>query len=240
MKKLIALILCVLMAGLTGIAAADEPAFTLTAPSGAPAVAVARMALETPEQFTFVAADTIAAAFAAGEADFIIAPVNAGAKLFKAGKSDYRLAAVITWGNLVFASQKEGFTMADMNGAKITLFGENTINASVALFVLAQEGIVPAEVEYLAGAAQTQQLLISDPEAMVMTAEPAATAARMKNDVIITYAVTDELQKTAGKNGFAQAGLFVRGETLAAHPEEVKTYLARIQAAAEETASGAH
>ena len=233
MKKVFALMLCVVMfAGMMSFAMGEG--FTLIAPNGAPAVAVARLAQEEPEQFTFIAADTIGAAFASGDADFIIAPINAGAKLFKAGKSTYRLAAVITWGNLVFASQKENFTLADINGAKITLFGENTINSSVALYILEQEGIVPGSVDYLASAAETQTLLLVDPEAIVMTAEPAVTAAKMKFDWIVSYALKDELKTVSGYDGFAQAGLFVREETLEAYPEEVKSYLEKIRAAAEE------
>ena len=234
MKKLVALMVCVLMlAGIMSAAAGEG--FTLVAPSGAPAVAVARLAQENPDQFTFVAADTIATAFASGDADFIIAPINAGAKLFKAGKSTYQLAAVITWGNLVFASQKENFALEDINGAKITLFGENTINSSVALYVLARKGIEPASVEYLAGAAQTQQLLLTDPDAIVMTAEPAVTAAKMKNEAVVSYALRDELKETTGNDGFAQAGLFVKAETLEAKPEEVNAYLQKIREAAAET-----
>ena len=237
MKKVFAFVIgLVLLVGMMS-AAAGETAFTLTAPSGAPAIAVATLAKEDPDHFTFVAADTIAAAFASADSDFIIAPINAGAKLFKAGKSTYQLAAVITWGNLVFASQKENFTLADMDGATITLFGENTINASVALYVLEQEGIVPAAVEYLAGAANTQQLLMTDAEAIVMTAEPAITAVKLKNEAITSYALTDELNRISGYDGFAQAGLFIRAETLETYPEEVKAYLQKIQEAADATDS---
>ena len=144
---------------------------------------------------------------------------------------------MITWGNLVFASQKEGFTIADMNGAKVTLFGENTINATVALYILDQKGIIPAEIEYLAGAANTQQLLLTDPDAIVMTAEPAVTAARIKNEKVVSCALTDEMKAITGYDGFAQAGLFVREETLANHPDEVNAYLDKIRTAAGEAES---
>ena len=228
-SKLISILMVLLM--LTASAALGE-GLTLSAPLGAPSIAVATMAEKDPENFSLIAADTIAAEFARKEADFIIAPVNAGAKLFKAGKSTYRLAAMITWGNLVFASQRDGFTLEDMNGAAVTLFGEETINASVALFVMDQLGIVPAEISYLADASQTQQLLLTDPDAIVMTAEPAVTAAQMKKPEITSYLLTDELKKISGYEGFAQAGLFVREETISDHGDEVAAYLEQIQAAA--------
>ena len=208
-----------------GIACAEDAQLTLTAPNGAPAVSVATLAEEKPELFSFIAADTIAAEFAKNESDFIIAPVNAGAKLFKAGKSTYRLAAVITWGNLVFASQRADFKPEDINGQTVTLFGENTINASVALYALEQKGIVPAQAEYLAGAAETQQLLLQDPDAIVLTAEPAVTAAKIKNEAVISYPVNDLL---GNGSGFTQAGVFVRAETIEANAEAVNECLALI------------
>ena len=234
MKKMIRKLICIMMmlAMLTASAALAD-GFTLTAPLGAPAVAVATLAEKDPDNYQFIAADTIAAEFARKEADFIIAPVNAGAKLFKAGKSTYRLAAVITWGNLVFASQKEGFTLADMNGAAVTLFGEDTINASVALFILEQEGIVPSEISYLADASQTQQLVLTNADAIVMTAEPAVTAAKMKKPEIASYLLTEELKAISGYEGFAQAGIFVKEETLTDHPAEVAEYLSKVQEAAD-------
>ena len=235
MKKMICILLAVLLlAGTAAAASAEEDisAFRIAAPGGAPALALAVLAAENPENYSFVAAETIAAEFANETADFIIAPINAGAKLYKAGKSDYRLAAVVSWGNLYFASQKEGFSAEDINGAELVLFGENTINASVALYALEKSGIIPAKVDYLAGAANTQTLLLTDETAIVLTAEPALTAAGIKNERVSGCAVNALLEETAGMNGFAQAGLFVRAETLAERPEAVKTYLALAEEAA--------
>ena len=235
MKRIAAILMC--LAVLVSFACAEGNTFLLTAPSGAPAIAVAKLAENDPDHFRFVAADTIAAEFAKNESDFIIAPINAGAKLYKAGKSTYILGAVITQGNLVFASQREGFTMDDINGNKVTLFGENTINASVALYVLAQKGIVPLEVEYLGGAAETQTLLMTDAESIVMTAEPAVSAAKIKNDRITSIPLTEELNSLTGNNGYAQAGLFIRAETLEDDPEGVREYLAMIRNCADEVSA---
>ncbi len=233
MKKVFAVLLAALLL-LSGAACAEKTGeMTLSAPNGAPAIAVAGLALENPEAFTFVDAETIAAEFANATHDFIIAPVNAGAKLFKAGKSTYRLAAVITWGNLVFASQKKDFSLESINGSALTLFGENTINASVARYVLEKKEIQPASTEYLAGAANTQQLLLSDPEAVVLTAEPAVTAAKIKNEAVTSIALNEVLGEITGVDGFTQAGLFVKEETLKADAAAVDAYLERIRQAAD-------
>ena len=123
--------------------------------------------------------------------------------------------------------------MDDINGAKITLFGENTINASVALYVLEQKGIVRQNVEYLASAAETQALLMTDAESIVMTAEPAVTAAKIKNEKIASIALTEELNDLTGNTGYAQAGLFIRAETLEKDPEGVREYITLIKNSAE-------
>lgn len=233
MKKLFIMFLSVLLTlcAIAPINADDEYSVKVSAPNGAPALAVATLAVEDPDSYTFVAADTIAAEFANKTADFIIAPLNAGAKLYKAGKSDYKLAAVVTWGNLYIASQKADFALEDINGAAITLFGENTINASVVLYALAENGLEPASVEYLAGAANTQSLLLTDENAIVVTAEPALTAAKMKNDAISSYAVNDLLKTANGFDGYTQAGLFVSAAALENHPEAVAEYLNKAEEA---------
>ena len=233
MKKFLSMILVVMML-LSLTACAEAPVMKVASPAGAPGLALATLAVQNPENYTFVAAETISAEFASAQADFIVAPINAGAKLFKMGKSTYQLAAVVSWGNLFFASQKEGFKVEDMNGAKVVLFGENTINAAVVNYALAQNGIVPASVEYLAGAAQTQALLLTDAEAIVVTAEPALTAAMMKNAAITAYAVNDLYKAATGYEGYTQAALFVKAETIQAQPEAVKAFIEAVAASCEQ------
>lgn len=233
MKKLIAIILTLALAlSCAALTLAEDAGLKLAAPTGAPALAVAAMAAEHPENYTFLDASTIGAEFQKNEADFIIAPINAGAKLFRAGKSTYQLAAVVTWGNLFFASQKADFSADSLNGADLTLFGENTINASVVLAVLEAKGIVPASVNYLAGAAETQAELLSNPDAIVVTADPAVTAAKIKNENVKTLSVEEMLKEALDMDGYAQAGLFVRAETAAEKPEEVAAYLEAVREAA--------
>ena len=237
MKKMISTILALVLAlGLCAFAQA-EGGLTVTAPNGAPALAIATFAAENKDMYTPVAADTIAAAFADKEADFIIAPINAGAKLFKAGKSTYKLAAVVTWGNLFIASRKADLKAEDLNGADLVLFGENTINASVVLYALEKNGITPGKVTYLAGADKTKDLLLEDESVIVVTAEPALTAAKMtaqKNGTAVGAISVNELLKQAtGDDGYTQAGLFVKAETAEAQPDTVKEWLGKAREACE-------
>ena len=124
------------------------------------------------------------------------------------GKSNYKLAAVVAWGNLFIASQRK-FTLDDINGAEITMFGEKTINSSITKFVLAENGIKPANIEYLAGAKYTEIAVIRC-ASIVLTAEPALTARRTKNDRITAYSVNELYKAATGHDGFTQAGLLLK------------------------------
>ena len=229
MKKFFSLLCTLLLSAVVFAEDFESYTITVSSPNGAPAIALVSLAKENPENYTYVAAEAIAAEFANANADFIIAPVNAGAKLYKMGKSQYKLAAVVTWGNLYFASQKKNFKLKDIKKSEITLFGENTINASVALSVLEKNKIKPKTVSYLGSAAATQNLLLTDSNAIVLTAEPALTAAKIKNQKITAYALNDLYKKSTGYDGFVQAGLFVKSETLENHAEEAKEFLRRAE-----------
>ena len=130
---------------------------------------------------------------------------------------------------LVRACEKRPVALSqleDIAEATITLFGESTTNSSVALYALEQSGITPAAVEYLAGAANTQSLLLTDASAVVVTAEPALTAARIKKEGITAYPLNGLYKKASGFDGYTQAGLFVKAETAEKEPQLVAAYLA--------------
>ncbi len=203
--------------------------YTVVAPSGAPSVALATMAKENKDAYNFIAPATIAAQFSSNTADFVIAPINAGAKLYKNNKSTYRLAAVITWGNLYFASQIENFSLDTINGKELTLFGENTINSSIAKYVLEKKNIVPSNIEYLAGADNTQQELLDDANVIVMTAEPALTAAKKKNSSITGVSIQSLYKEVSGNSEYAQAGIFVKAETIKDHSSTVSDFLLAVK-----------
>ena len=86
--------------------------------------------------------------------------------------------------------------------------------------------------DFLSGAAETQAELLSNPEAIVVTADPAVTAAKIKNENVKTISVQELLKEAFGTDGYAQAGLFVRADTLAADEAGVKAFLDAVKDAA--------
>lgn len=238
MKKLISILLSALLI-MTMVSAVAESEYLIVVPSGAPSIAVAGIYAELPESIRIIGADEIGHYFGNQEADFIIAPINAGAKLYKTGNSTYRLAAVITWGNLVFASRLKDFTPEMISGKKLVLFGENTLNSSIALYLLGKKGITPGEIDYKIGASDTQALLMNEEEAetIVMTAEPAVTAAKInaqKKDITISsFSLNDLYQEITGHEGFPQAGVFVKEKTALENPEIISNGLEKIRTSAE-------
>ena len=239
MKKIL-IVLVAMMFLFTAVQAMAESEFRISTPTGAPAIALSGIYAENPDAVNVIGTDKISEAFTIPEADFVVAPVNAGAKLYKAGKSTYRLAAVITWGNLVFAGRGEELTPEMISERKLVLFGNQTLNYSIAMFLLEKKGIVPAEIgDPLGDAAETQALLTNEEEAatIVLTAEPAATALKIKaktSDITIsTFPLNDLYKDVTGYDGFPQAGVFVKEETAAENPELVKTVLEKIKASAE-------
>ncbi len=205
----------------------------VSSPNGAPGIALATLAVQNPQDYTYVAAEAISAEFASNKSDFIIAPVNAGAKLYKMKKSSYKLAAVVTWGNLYFASQRKNFKLKDIKKSELVLFGENTINSSVALYALEKNGIKPKSVRYLASAAATQNLLLTDKNAIVLTAEPVISAAKIKNAGVSSYSLLETFKKATGYDGYTQAGLFVREESIKNHESEIKDFLSKAKVSCE-------
>ncbi len=211
----------------------DEYKLSVVAPQGAPAVSVSALAVADTANYSFIDANNISEQFTSNEKDIIIAPVNAGAKLYKLGKSTYKLGAVVTWGNLYFATQRADIqSVTDLAGKDITLFGENTINSSLARYVLTNKNIEP-NYKYLGSAANTKELLASDANSIVMTAEPALTAVtnqlKQNGKTVKAFAISD-LYKEISDAEFTQAALFIKNDAIENHKEVVNDFLDSVKA----------
>jgi len=236
MKKLLLAFSMILSLFFFVSCAKDDYKLKIAGPSGAPVMAVAN-ALDS-EKHTLnlnLEASALNPLFVAGEKDIIIAPINLGANLYSKN-GNYKLATVLTWGNLFLVSKANLSAVTDLNNKDLVLFGEGTINDIVVKKAL--EGITYNAI-YLGSTQATQAQLLSDTENKVyLVAEPAFSAAKAKLGNYSSYSIQDLFkEKTNGNYGFAQAGLFVNAKTAEAHPSVIKDFLSDVKKSCELTVS---
>lgn len=214
----------------------NEPIKVL-APTGAPSLAlVEQVAKESDNTIDFVTgSENLGAELVKedSEYDIIFAPVNLGAKMIQAGKSTYRLKAVITWGNLYVVGTANALT----ESKTFTTFGEG----SVVDFVLKNAIDLSQydKVDYFSSAQDVQGQLLSKKANLAMLAEPAVTAtinkAKQQNiELQVLVNLQEEYQKSmnTATAGFPQAAIFVKEGSEA----KVKDILKEIETWVNETA----
>lgn len=224
-----------LLAGCSNVK--EEPVKVLS-PTGAPSLSLIESINEESEnKFEFVTGSEVLGSELVkdSEYDIIIAPVNLGAKMIQAGKSEYRLKAVITWGNLYVVGTSENALQEE---GTFATFGEG----SVVDFVLKQavnlDELTP-NVEYYSSAQDVQGALLSGKANCGMLAEPAVTATIKKaKEQNIELKVLQNLQTSykekvnASIEGFPQAAIFVKQGS----ESKVEDLLSKIEKFVNETA----
>lgn len=210
----------------------DDYKLSIVAPGGAPGIALADMVKNNSNEYYFEinkTADVLKTSFAAKEADVIVAPVNLGAVQYKAN-STYVLASVLTWGNLYFASQKENFSINDLNNNDVLLFGSGTINHVIVEYVLKEKGItITNETAPLPSTKETTAQLISNPNAICLVAEPSLSTAKSKKANITSISVQNLYKEVSGSNSYPQAGCFININTISEHKSVVDDFLKKLE-----------
>lgn len=238
MRYLKALLVAALL--LTGCSAAkNNESVKVLAPTGAPALALAQQAsLESENTIDFVTgSENLSAELVKEESeyDIIFAPVNLGAKMIQAGKSSYRLKAVITWGNLYLVGTSEN--ALNEKGVFAT-FGEGSVVDFVLKNALDLETITPT-VQVFSSAQDVQGQILSGKATSGMLAEPAVTATIKKAkeqgiDLQVIMNLQEEYQKSMNTEtaGFPQAAIFVKEGC----EEKASDFLSSIETWVNETA----
>ncbi len=242
-KRLLGIALGAFAFTMASCSAKDDHVITVVAPQGAPAVAVANVAVDDKDNYSFINANNIAEQFTANDKDIIIAPVNTGASLYASEekKSTYKLGAVVTWGNLYFATRRTDITtINDLANKTVTLFGEKTINSSLAKYVLNQKNI-SIDASYVNSAEDTKTLLTSDANAIVMTAEPALTAVsnqlKQQNVTVTSFAISDLYKEVSENSEYTQAALFIKADTIENHKKKLDEFLTKVKESCDLVAS---
>ena len=217
MKKFTSIVLSLMMAlSLSACSSSSKKDDTLNVlcPTGAPSLSMVSVYDDVTKEgkIDFVnGTDQLQAELVKEDGDYnvIVAPINLGAKLLSAGKCQYQLVGVLTWGNLYLVGTDE----SDLEGdGEIALFGEGAVPQMIYNRTVAST--VKLTAKYYTQATDVQAQLISGKVKAGMLAEPLATAtiAKAKQNGTELKIIKD-LQEVYGENGYPQAAIFAKEGT---------------------------
>lgn len=158
------------------------------------------------------------------EYDVIVAPTNLGVKLASAGKSEYKLLDVVTWGNLYLVGPAD----TDLETTNIAGFGEQAVTG------LVFKAIYPELADKVnwgyASVTEAQAALLSDQAEVAILAEPVATAtiAKAKEQGKELTILADLQELWNGGQGYPQAGIFVKADAYNSDRDEYDNYMSII------------
>lgn len=197
-------------------------------PQGATAMALLPLYDTNTNVETVAGSDVISAELVKTDSkyDLIVAPINLGAKLLEKGNSEYRMQAVITWGNLyIVGTQEEG---------NYAVFGEGAVPEKILTLTMPD-----TQGTFYNSAQDVQAQLLSGQAQNGLLAEPAATATIAKaKEQGIELSVKKNLQEAynelypSSTSGYPQAAIFVKKGS----EDKVKDVLTAIESFDNETA----
>lgn len=249
MKKFIVIALIIVLGLVSLVACQDKPQtvaeYTVMTPDGAPSMAVAKMMMDNNQfgrkaEYSIIGSETVAASFTNGDADFIIAPTNAGIMLSnKLGT--YKMVAVTSWGNLYLVglnSFKALDECADVNeflsqfeGNEIASIGTGLVPDKTFQHILDESKINATLTASNAGLIQAG---LSDKSMnLAILGEPAVTATLIKATEAKRLCSVSELWEKVTGGAFTQAGLFVKSSIIEKDPDAVKNFVEELKKSVE-------
>ena len=206
----------------TTTAPAQKETIKILTPSGTPLMAIGGLIGTEGIKIDEAAPDLLAPELSKGNNDIIIAPLTAGAKLSIAGKSKYKLEAVVTTNNTyVIAKGNTTLTnISDLEGKKIVAYGQNN-TPDIALrnafktnsltfddsLVAYQDSVTTAMAMFTAQGSEYDYCLIAEPQLSKMK----SNGANIKSLDLSDYMSTT----------IYQAGIFVNPNSNQARCNEV-------------------
>ena len=215
MKKILSLLLSfVMIVTMTACSSSKEDdTIKILCPTGAPSLALVSVYEDVTKEgkIDFVdGSDQLVAELSKEDSEYnmIVAPVNVGAKLLATKQTDYKMAGVLTWGNLYLVGTNED---ALNKAGEIALFGEAAVPGMIYNTLHLETSLTPT---YYSSATLVQQQLLSSKVNVGMLAEPLATATIAKaKENGLSLSIIKDLQEEYGKNGYPQATIFVKEGT---------------------------
>ncbi len=172
-------------------------------------------------------ADLLISAFASETYDVIVAPVTLGLKMH-AEEKPYKMAALITRGNLHIASMRPLEGLQALDGEEIIAFGERQIPDFILSVLLdAVDFETPPHIVYVGSARHAMLELARDDETIVMSAEPFLSFDVLDQDTLHIIDLGEVWKAHTGGNAFPQAAVFIKDD---ADGDRIADYLSRLEA----------
>ena len=245
MKKIIALLLAVL--SLCAFTACGEPEaqdLTVYAPDGAPALAISKLISDNDNlglggtaTYKVVSAQEIGPVMMQAKGDIIVMPVNAASKLYNKTEDVYKMAGVVTHGNLYIMSKTE-IGLSDLKGKIIGVIGQGLVPDLTFKAILNKNGIEyqtsdevienKVAIRYFAAASDMLPLLKTGKLEIGLVPEPAATKlSKMSPD----FKFRLDVQSLYSESGsYPQAVVMVKQSLLDKNPKLLDTLEEKITA----------
>ena len=165
-------------------------------------------------------ADVLNTALISNDYDMIIAPLNLGAKLYLAGKSNYILDSVITTNNTYLVSKNPISSTNDLAGLNLLAYGQNSTPDIILRAALTKHNVT-ANIGYKGNVGDVLNLFMggSDEATYSLLAEPQVTIVKKNNPNVYVLDMAKEVE--VGKV-FPQACLYVKADTKDKYNEHLK------------------
>ena len=219
----------------------QTPTYTFVAPDGAPALSIAKFIADNENfnidanfSYSVVASSNIGGFMQQGKADFIIMPVNAASKLYKANSADpYKMVSVITHGNLYLMASDGTNTLDGLKGKVVGVIGQGLVPDLTLKAILADNNLLDAVVtgdtptegkitlRYFSQATEMIPLLKQGVLNIGLLPEPACTnLTKVASNKTWTRVDVQELYDSEAK-AYPQAVLMVKSSVYAKHSQQI-------------------
>ena len=252
MKKFIALILSIVSVFTVFAFSAcgadkgdgEKKTITVYAPDGAPALSVAKFINDKEDfgtgadfAYNVVAAGNIGMIMQQGKGDIIIMPVNAASKFYKVNSDGYKMAAVITHGNL-YVMSKENLTVQDLKGKVVGVIGQGNVPDLTFRAALIKNGLdfeIPdtqmddkVALKYYADASELIPALKTGKIAIGLLPEPAANKLTGMDNAF-KYALDLQELYDAETKTYPQAVVMVKNSVIATYPALINAFGSKVE-----------
>lgn len=229
-------------------------ALTVYAPDGAPALAIAqfiangdKLGFEQNIDYNVVSAGDVKSYVngAKGYGDIVILPVNAASQLYNANKNDpYKMAAVITHGNLYIMTTDENPTVAGLKGKVLGVIGQGLVPDLTLRAVLKRAGFEGSiavgdtaaadkiTLRYFGAASDMLPLMIQGKLTYGLLPEPAATNLESKASNKTFHRISLQTAYNADKGEYPQAVVMIKSSIVNEYPVQVAGLEEKFTAAA--------